>query len=55
MSDLIKEIWFKWRARVYFAKVEKAGIKRLELKGKQIEDKATATEYLRKYKEISRI
>lgn len=55
MINLIKELWYKWRARVYLGKIQLAGIERLSLKAEQLEYKRKAEEYLSKYKEINKI
>jgi hypothetical protein len=55
MSDIFKELWFKWRAKVYQGKVKEQGIKRLAIKEKQIKDRAKAIVYVAKVKELNKL
>ena len=55
MSTLIKELWYKWRARVYAGKVQAGDLRRLAIKEQQLVDKGKSTEYLSKYKEINKV
>ena len=55
MNSIMKELWFKWRARVYQGKVAKAGAKRLGIKAKQLVDKGKATDYAAKYNELRKV
>lgn len=55
MINVIKEMWFKWRAAVLLAKVEAAGYQRIALKEKQIEMRKQSEEYFAKAREIRRL
>jgi hypothetical protein len=55
MIDLIKELWFKWRARVYQVKVVNLGHKRLALKEKQLSYVSKVTEYKAKHKAVGEL
>ena len=55
MIDLIKELWFKWRARVYGAKVSKGDFKRLAIKETQLQHKAKSLAYKAKYNELNKL
>lgn len=45
MIDIFKEIWFKWRAKVYEGKITKLSNERLGIKTKQLECKAKQDKY----------
>ena len=55
MSDLIKELWFKWRVRVYQSKVIALGSKRLVLKEKQLAYVSKVVEYKAKHKAVGEL
>jgi hypothetical protein len=55
MIDLIKELWFKWRARVYQGKVVSLGSKRLAMKEKQLAYVSKVTEYKAKHKAVGEL
>lgn len=55
MINVIKELWFKWRAGVLLARVELLGYKRIALKEKQMELKKLSAEYFAKAKELRKL
>ncbi len=54
MIKLLKEMWHKWRASVCFAQVEICGMKRLDLKQKQVALKAKGDLHLASVRELKR-
>lgn len=54
LGNVLKQLWYKWRAAVYLAKVEYYGMKRLEFKEKQIEFKKKADEYFGIVRELKK-
>jgi hypothetical protein len=55
MIDLIKEVWFRWRARVAFIKVQQGPDKRRVLRLTQAKHQARYDTYVTKYKKISKL
>lgn len=55
MIDLIKELWYKRKARFYLLQVRKISDMRRALNTKQRVFKEKAEEYARLYKETSRL
>ena len=55
MIDSIKEVWFRWRVRVYFTKIQGGPDKRRVLRLKQEKCKAKYDAYVTKYKKISKL
>jgi hypothetical protein len=55
MIDSIKEVWFRWRARVYFTKIQGGPDKRRLLRLQQERWKAKHEVYVTKYKKISKL
>jgi hypothetical protein len=55
MIDSIKEVWFRWRARVYFTEIKGGPDKRRLLRLQQERWNAKHKVYVTKYKKISKL
>ncbi len=54
MIDILKEIWFKWRAKVYENKITKLSNARHDIKTKQLACKTKVEAYSARATELNR-